>query len=68
MADLGIFASTDPVALDDACVQAVVHSDDRGKQALMRRIAAKKGIHLIKYMRELGYGSRLYTVVNIDEN
>ena len=68
MADLGIFASTDPVALDDACVQAVVHSDDRGKQALMRRIAAKKGMHLINYMRELGYGSRHYNVVNIDEN
>ena len=44
MADLGIFASTDPVALDQACYDAVINADDPGKEALIRRMEEKHGI------------------------
>ena len=45
MADLGIFASTDPVALDQACYDAVINSKDEGKKALIERMDSRHGIH-----------------------
>ena len=66
MADLGIFASTDPVALDQACYDAVINSDDPGKTALIRRMENKHGIHTVEAAAELGLGSRDYELISID--
>lgn len=63
MADLGIFASTDPVALDQACYDAVVNSSDPGKAALVERMNSLHGIRTVEAANELGLGSRRYDIV-----
>ena len=65
MADLGIFASTDPVALDQACYDAVQNADDQGKQALIKRMESKHAVHIVEAAAELGLGSREYELVEI---
>lgn len=65
MADLGIFASTDPVALDQACYDAVVNADDPGKKALIKRMEDKHAIHIVEAAAALGLGSRTYRIVEI---
>lgn len=65
MADLGIFASTDPVALDQACYDAVVNAKDEGKKALIERMDSRHGIHTVEAANKLGLGSREYEIVNI---
>ena len=66
MADIGIFASLDPVAVDQACVDAVYHSPDEGKAALIERMESRHGIHTVEAAAEMGLGSREYTLVNLD--
>lgn len=66
MGDLGIFASTDPVALDQACVDAVYGSADNGKKALIERMESRNGIHTIEAAEALGLGSREYKLAVID--
>ena len=61
MADIGIFASLDPVALDQACVDAVYASPDPGKAALIERMESRNGIRTIEAAAELGLGSRANT-------
>ena len=63
MADIGILASTDPVAIDQACVDLVYASSDPGKEKLVERIESRNGIHTIEAAAALGYGSREYTLV-----
>ena len=65
MADLGIFASTDPVALDQACVDAVYASLDAGKAALIERMESRNGIHTVEAAASLGLGSRNYEIKTI---
>lgn len=65
MADIGIFASLDPVAVDQACVDAVFNSSDPGKQSLINRINEKKGIHTLELAEKAGLGTRKYELVNI---
>ena len=65
MADLGIFASTDPVALDQACYDAVVNAKDEGKSALIERMNSRHGIHTVEAANELGLGNREYEIINI---
>ena len=65
MADLGIFASLDPVALDQACYDAVVNAKDEGKKALIERMDSRHGIHTVEAANKLGLGSREYEIVNI---
>ena len=65
MADLGIFASIDPVALDQACYDAVVNAEDEGKKALIERMDSRHGIHTVEAANKLGLGSREYEIVNI---
>ena len=60
MGDIGIFASADPVALDQACVDAVYASEDDGKAALIERIESRNGIHTVEAAHSLGLGSRGY--------
>lgn len=65
MADLGIFASLDPVALDQACYDAVINSEDEGKAALIERMNSRHGIHTVEAAAQLGLGEREYEIVDI---
>lgn len=65
MADIGIFASKDPVALDQACVDAVYNSPDKGKAALIERMESRNGIHTVEAAFALGLGNREYEIVEI---
>ena len=67
MADLGIYASLDPVAVDQACYDAVKNSSDEGKAALIERMDSRHGIHIVEAAAQLGLGTREYEIVNIDE-
>jgi len=64
MHDLGILASTDPVALDQACVDLVYAAPDSA--SLIERIESKNGIHTLEHAEAIGLGSRQYTLLNID--
>lgn len=66
MKDIGILASLDPVAIDQACVDIVYNSDDAGKEKLIKRIEDKKGIYIIETAEKLGVGSRDYELISID--
>lgn len=63
--DIGILASTDPVALDQACVDLIYQAE--GNESLVRRIESKNGEHVLEAGEEIGLGSRAYTLVVIDE-
>lgn len=67
MADIGIFASTDPVALDQACVDAVYNAKDPGKAALIERMESRNGIHTVETAAALGLGSREYEIIRIEK-
>lgn len=66
MADLGILASLDPVALDRASVDMVFNSDDPGKDDLIERINSRHGTHTIEHAEKLGLGSQRYRIVTLD--
>lgn len=66
MADIGIFASIDPVALDQACYDAVINSPDDGKAALIERMDSRHGIHTVEAAAKLQLGNREYEIINID--
>ena len=65
MHDIGILASTDPVALDQACVDLVFRAKDG--QSLQNRILEKNGLHILTHSEEIGLGNRAYEIVNIDD-
>ena len=65
IADIGILASTDPIAIDQACIDLVYASTDPGKPHLLERIESRNGVHTIEAAAALGYGSREYTLVEI---
>lgn len=67
MGDLGVFASLDPVALDQACVDMVTNSNDPGKEALIERINSRQGTLILEHAEKLGIGSRKYRLVTIEE-
>ncbi|MDE6223583.1 MAG: DUF362 domain-containing protein [Muribaculaceae bacterium] len=67
MGDLGVFASLDPVALDRACVDMVMNSDDPGKADLIERINSRLGTLILDHAEALGMGSQKYRLVTIDE-
>ena len=66
MKDIGIFASTDPVAIDQCCYDVIINSNDPGKESLINRMKEKHAIHTIERAYELGIGNREYEVINID--
>ncbi len=66
MEDIGILASTDPVALDQACIDLVYNSKDKGRDHLVERIESRHGIHTIEMAAKLNIGSREYELINID--
>ena len=66
MHDIGILASTDPVALDQACVDLIYAQRDGDGASLVNRIEGRNGLHTLEHGEEIGLGSREYTIVNID--
>lgn len=67
MNDIGILASLDPVAIDQACIDLVYASKDKGRDHLVERIESRNGLLTIKAAEELGIGSRQYEFINIDK-
>ena len=63
MKDIGILASLDPVAIDQACIDLVWNSDDPGKDHFIERVTSRNGLHTIETAAELGYGSREYELI-----
>ena len=66
MKDIGILISTDPIAIDQACLDLVYASDDPGKEHLIERIESRNGVHTIEAAEALGYGSRDYELIEIE--
>ena len=67
MDDIGILISTDPIAIDQACIDLVYASNDKGRNHLIERIESRHGIHTIEAASALGYGSREYELIEIDD-
>ena len=66
MGDIGILASTDPVALDKACVDLVYASPDPGKVHLIERMESRHGIHTLEHGEAIGLGSQQYELVELE--
>ena len=65
MGDIGILASLDPIALDQACLDLVFASDDPGKGDLIERIQSRNGVHTVEAAAGLGFGSREYELITL---
>ena len=65
MADIGILASLDPVAIDQACIDLIYNSDDPGRDHFVERVESRHGIHTIEAAAALGFGSREYELVEV---
>ena len=66
MKDIGILASLDPIALDQACIDLIQNSDDPGRDHMLERINTRHGTHTIDAAAELGFGTKEYELVNVD--
>lgn len=66
MADIGIAASLDPVALDQACIDMIWNSTDPGRDHFVERVEQQNGRHIIETAAELDLGSRDYELVTLD--
>lgn len=64
MHDIGILASFDPVALDQACVDLVYAAEDG--QSLINRIESRNGLHTLEQAEKIGLGNRNYQLVSIN--
>ena len=65
IADIGVLASTDPIAIDQACIDLVYACTDPGKLHLLERIESRNGIHTIEAAAALGYGTRAYDLIEV---
>ncbi len=65
--DIGILASTDPVALDQACIDLIYAQKDGDGKSLVQRIESRNGLHTLEHAEKIGLGSRHYSLVKIDE-
>ena len=65
MKDIGILASLDPIAIDQACLDLVYASDDLGRDHLVERIESLNGVHTVEAAAELGFGSREYELIEL---
>lgn len=66
MKDIGILASLDPIALDQACIDLVKAADDKGRDHLLERINSRHGTHTIDAAAELGFGTKEYDLKCVD--
>ena len=67
MKDIGILASLDPIAIDQACIDLVYNSKDPGRDHFVERVERQHGIHTIEAAAELGFGTREYELIGIDK-
>lgn len=67
MHDIGILASTDPVALDQACIDLIYEQKDGDGASLVNRIESRNGLRTLEHAEEIGLGSRTYELKSIDE-
>ena len=65
MKDIGILASTDPVAIDRACLDLIYSSDDPGKDHFIERVESRHGVHTIETAAKIGYGTREYDLIEV---
>jgi len=65
MADVGILASLDPVAIDQACIDLIYASEDPGRDHFIERVESRHGVHTIEAAAELGFGSREYELIEL---
>lgn len=65
MQDIGILASLDPIAIDQACLDLVYASNDPGRDHLIERIESRNGAHTIEAAVSLGYGSKEYELITL---
>lgn len=65
MADIGILASLDPIAVDQACLDLVYASDDPGRDHLVERIESLNGVRTVESAAALGFGTREYKLVEL---
>ena len=66
IADIGILASDDPIAIDQACIDLVYACSDPGKPHRIQRIESRNGVHTIEAAAQLGYGTREYDLVEVE--
>ena len=65
MKDIGILASLDSIAIDQACIDLIYHSKDPGRDHFVQRVERKNGIHTIEAAQELGFGTREYERIDV---
>ncbi len=65
MEDIGILASLDPIAIDQACLDIVYASKDPGRDYLVERIESQNGVHTVEAAAKLGFGSREYELIEL---
>lgn len=66
MADIGVFASLNPVALDQACMDAIYASKDPGRDHMIERMETRHAARILEHSEEMGVASREYELVNVD--
>lgn len=66
MKDIGILASLDPIAIDQACIDLIKKSEDKGKEHFLERVESRHGTHTIDAAADLGFGTKEYELINID--
>ena len=66
IADIGVLVSTDPIAIDQACIDLVYACSDPGKPHLIERIESRNGVLTIEAAAALGYGSREYELIEVE--
>lgn len=63
MKDIGILASLDPIAIDQACIDLIYNSEDSGRDHFVERVESRHGVHTIEAASELGFGTREYELL-----
>lgn len=65
--DMGVLISTDPIAIDRACLDLVINSNDEGKEHFLERVNSRNGMHTIEVAEKHGFGTTDYELVDIDK-
>lgn len=65
MKDIGILASLDPIAIDQACIDLVYNSKDPGRDHFVERVERQNGVHTIEVASKLGFGTREYELTEL---
>lgn len=67
MKDIGVLASLDPIAIDQACIDLIYNSEDPGKDHFIERVESRHGLHTIEAAKKLNFGTTEYELINIDK-